>query len=117
VATRRRQPREPWTAERIALLRADLGLTQSDFAGEIGVRQQTVSEWETGRYAPRGASVKLLGMLAERAPEYVAGGPLTKFTDLSHSGTGNRERGMGNGERGTGNGERGTGNGDDSAKR
>jgi DNA-binding transcriptional regulator YiaG len=26
-----------------------------------------VSEWETGRYRPRGASVTLLSMIAERA--------------------------------------------------
>ena len=67
---RRRTPTEPWTAERIAALRASLGLTQTDFADQLGVRQQTVSEWETGRYEPRGASAKLLGMLAERAPAY-----------------------------------------------
>jgi DNA-binding transcriptional regulator YiaG len=60
---------EPWTAERVAALRAALGLTQAGFAGELGVRQQTVSEWETGRYLPRGASARVLGMLAEsRAP-------------------------------------------------
>ena len=70
---RRGRPREPWSAERIARLRARLGLTQVDFADELGVRQQTVSEWETGRYEPRGASAKLLGMLAERAAAYDAG--------------------------------------------
>ena len=67
---RRRRQSEPWTAERIARLRARLGLTQVGFADELGVRQQTVSEWETGRYEPRGASAKLLGMLAERAAAY-----------------------------------------------
>ena len=34
--------RESWTAERIAALRSELGLTQSDMADELGVRQQTV---------------------------------------------------------------------------
>lgn len=67
---RRKAAAEPWTAERIAALRADLRLTQASFAEELGVRQQTVSEWETGRYGPRGASVRLLGMLAESAGEY-----------------------------------------------
>ena len=60
--------RVAWTAERVAALRARLGLTQTHFADEIGVRQQTVSEWETGRYAPRGASARLLSLLEERAP-------------------------------------------------
>jgi len=52
----------------VLALRASLGLTQAGFAEEIGVRQQTVSEWETGRYSPRGASARLLTMLEERAP-------------------------------------------------
>ena len=65
---------EPWTGERIAALRRRLGLSQAAFARELGVRQQTVSEWETGRYAPRGASLRVLALAEERAP-YDAGGP------------------------------------------
>jgi DNA-binding transcriptional regulator YiaG len=46
-----------------------LGLTQAEMADALGVRQQTISEWETGRYQPRGASVRMLQFLAEaRAP-------------------------------------------------
>jgi DNA-binding transcriptional regulator YiaG len=70
-----RRPR-PWTAAEVAALRKRLGLSQAAFAEEIGVRQQTVSEWETGRYQPRGASVRLLGMLAEEAEEEPARGKL-----------------------------------------
>jgi transcriptional regulator with XRE-family HTH domain len=44
-----------------------LALSQQDFARELGVRQQTISEWETGVYAPRGASARLLDMVAEHA--------------------------------------------------
>jgi DNA-binding transcriptional regulator YiaG len=66
----KRQTREPWTAERVAALRASLGLTQASFADELGVRQQTVSEWETGRYEPRGTSSRMLAHLAERAAAY-----------------------------------------------
>lgn len=65
-------PQEPWTAERIAELRAGLGLTQAEMADELGVRQQTVSEWETGRYLPRGASARMLGHLAESRSSYDA---------------------------------------------
>ena len=36
-------------------------------AEEMGTRQQTVSEWETGLYRPRGASRKMLSILAERS--------------------------------------------------
>ncbi len=49
-------------------------MTQAAFAHELGVRQQTVSEWETGRYRPRGASARLLSILAERRAPYDAGG-------------------------------------------
>ena len=50
-----------------------LGATQGELAGELGVRQQTVSEWETEVYRPRGASAKLLSMVAEQAEfTYVA---------------------------------------------
>jgi DNA-binding transcriptional regulator YiaG len=56
-----------WDSGRVRALRRHLGLTQDAFAGELGVRQQTVSEWETGQYAPRGASARLLSMVAENA--------------------------------------------------
>jgi DNA-binding transcriptional regulator YiaG len=63
-----------WDASSVQGLRRHLQLTQSELAAEIGVRQQTVSEWETGQYTPRGASEKLLNMVAERGGfEYRAG--------------------------------------------
>jgi DNA-binding transcriptional regulator YiaG len=61
-----RKPRT-WDARRVRALRRHLGLSQDAMAGELGTRQQTVSEWETGQYQPRGTSAKLLGMIAERA--------------------------------------------------
>jgi DNA-binding transcriptional regulator YiaG len=51
----------------VRALREQLGLTQEELARELNVRQQTVSEWETGMYRPRGASEKLLSIVAERA--------------------------------------------------
>lgn len=59
-----------WDNVRVARLRARLGLSQAAFARRLGVRQQTVSEWETGRYAPRGASARILSLLAEEAVPY-----------------------------------------------
>ena len=54
-------------------LRQHLGLTQRELAERLGIRQQTVSEWETGMYKPRGASITLLSIIAERAKfEYQA---------------------------------------------
>jgi DNA-binding transcriptional regulator YiaG len=67
---RPRRRKRQWTAGEIAGLRARLRLSQAAFAERLGVRQQTVSEWETGRYAPRGASATLLALLAEEADEY-----------------------------------------------
>jgi DNA-binding transcriptional regulator YiaG len=42
-------------------------LTQEQLAEALGVRQQTVSEWETGMYRPRGASERLLTLIADDA--------------------------------------------------
>jgi transcriptional regulator with XRE-family HTH domain len=44
-----------------------MGFTQQQLSDELGTRQQTVSEWETGVYQPRGASARLLTLVAERA--------------------------------------------------
>jgi DNA-binding transcriptional regulator YiaG len=64
-----------WDAERVRALRQHLGLTQQELAREMNTRQQTISEWETGMYQPRGPSEKLLTIVAERAGfEYKAGG-------------------------------------------
>jgi hypothetical protein len=56
-----------WDAESVRGLRRHMALTQEELAELLGVRQQTVSEWETGVYSPRGASGTLLQMVAERA--------------------------------------------------
>jgi transcriptional regulator with XRE-family HTH domain len=56
-----------WEATRVRALRRHLGLSQREMAAELGTRQQTVSEWETGLYRPRGASARLLTIVAERA--------------------------------------------------
>jgi len=59
--------RPHWDSDRIQALRRHLGLTQRQLADRLGTRQQTISEWETGMYKPRGASVTLLSIIAERA--------------------------------------------------
>ncbi len=62
-----RQPPPPdfeWTSESIRALRSHLGQSQAALARELGIRQQTVSEWETGMYKPRGASITILTLLA-----------------------------------------------------
>jgi DNA-binding transcriptional regulator YiaG len=55
-----------WDGESIQALRRHLKLTQSELSTKLGTRQQTISEWETGMYRPRGASATLLSMVAEQ---------------------------------------------------
>jgi DNA-binding transcriptional regulator YiaG len=62
-----------WDREQVRALRRHLGLTQDEMAQVLGVRQQTISEWETGIYRPRGTSTTVLSIVAERASfEYQA---------------------------------------------
>ena len=64
-------PANAWVRD----LRRRSGLSQAAFARRLGVRQQTVSDWETGRYAPRGASLTVLRMVAEAIAPYDASPP------------------------------------------
>ena len=56
-----------WDAQRIKALRKHLRLTQAGMAEQLGMRQQTVSEWEVGLYQPRGASARLLSIVADHS--------------------------------------------------
>jgi DNA-binding transcriptional regulator YiaG len=56
-----------WDGPGVRALRWHMRLTQSKLAEELGTRQQTISEWETGMYGPRGTSATLLTLVAERS--------------------------------------------------
>ena len=56
-----------WNGELVKALRHHLGFSQIQFASELGVRQQTISEWENEIYAPSRATCKYLSLVAERA--------------------------------------------------
>ena len=56
-----------WTAYEVRALRQHLNITQEALSGQLGMRQQTVSEWEVGKHRPRGASLTLLNVIAERS--------------------------------------------------
>ncbi|MBI2860843.1 MAG: helix-turn-helix transcriptional regulator [Chloroflexi bacterium] len=62
-----KKKRRQWDSGNIRGLRRHLGLTQQEMADRLGTRQQTISEWETGLYQPRGTSATLLTIIAERA--------------------------------------------------
>src|SRR5437764_1132827 len=62
---------EAWDATRVRALRKHLGYTQQQLSDELGTRQQTISEWETGMYQPRGASANgryEAGLVQENGP-------------------------------------------------
>ena len=70
-----------WDGDRIRKLRRQLNLTQRELADELGTRQQTISEWETNMYQPRGTSATLLSIVAERSKfKYEAKTPADKDT-------------------------------------
>jgi DNA-binding transcriptional regulator YiaG len=56
-----------WDGQQVRALRQHLKLTQAKLAEELGTRQQTISEWETGMYKPRGTASTLLTLVAERS--------------------------------------------------
>ena len=67
MSSRYEVTKKNWGCKRIQSLRRHLGLTQRQLADRLGIRQQTISEWETGLYQPRGASSTLLSFIAEQA--------------------------------------------------
>jgi DNA-binding XRE family transcriptional regulator len=56
-----------WDAYSIRNLRRHLEMTQQEMSEELGVRQQTISDWERGYHQPRGGMSRLLSIVAERA--------------------------------------------------
>jgi DNA-binding transcriptional regulator YiaG len=56
-----------WNGEAIKALRAYKGLNQEQFANELGVRRETVSEWENSKYEPDRSKRKLLNLIAKQA--------------------------------------------------
>jgi len=67
MSRRSENERKPWDGQSIQALRRHLGLTQRELSERLGTRQQTISEWETGLYRPRGASATLLSLVAEQS--------------------------------------------------
>ena len=63
----KRSDQYEWDAHTIRVLRQYMGLSQQQMSEKLGVRQQTISEWETGMYKPRGGMITLLTIVAERA--------------------------------------------------
>ncbi len=56
-----------WQQDAIKALRKYMNLTQSEFAQALGVRRQTVSEWENGVYEPDRSTMKFLELIAKQS--------------------------------------------------
>lgn len=61
-----------WDGGMVRALRAYLGMSQVEMAAIIGIRQQTISEWENEVYLPTRGRSNHLTMVAERAGFYIA---------------------------------------------
>jgi len=55
-------------AEMIKALRAKLGLTQEQFAAEVGVTWSTVNRWENGRGKPSPLAMRRISELLDNNP-------------------------------------------------
>lgn len=55
-----------WDGQMIHALRKSMDMNQSEFADVLGVRQQTISEWENDVYLPTRARSNHITMVAER---------------------------------------------------
>jgi DNA-binding transcriptional regulator YiaG len=55
-----------WHQDAIRALRKHMSLTQTEFAEQLGVRRQTVSEWENGVYDPDRSKAKFLELIAQQ---------------------------------------------------
>ncbi|MCX7756116.1 MAG: helix-turn-helix domain-containing protein [Anaerolineales bacterium] len=60
-------------------IRANMGLSQRQFAALLGVSVDTLQNWEQGRRQPRGAAQMLL-LVAEQSPQVVLKAARSIFT-------------------------------------
>jgi DNA-binding XRE family transcriptional regulator len=61
-----RRRRSGWNGDQVKALREFASWSQQELADQLGMRQQTISEWETGKYHPRRSTGVLLEFIAER---------------------------------------------------
>ena len=59
-------------AEKIREIRKENHVSQSVFAAYMGVTKSTVTQWEQGLKKPRGASLKLLDLVARKGIQILA---------------------------------------------
>jgi DNA-binding XRE family transcriptional regulator len=63
-----------WDDSLIKALRLHMNLSQAELAEKLGVRQQTISEWEKNLYTPRRSMSKYLTIIAKQVNfQYIEG--------------------------------------------
>jgi len=67
--------------DRLRKLRQTLGLSQASFAQELGVKQRTVSNWETGRNEPSIETLTLISSLWAVNPTWLLTGEGPMFRE------------------------------------
>jgi DNA-binding transcriptional regulator YiaG len=77
-AKRRNPVKYSWNPDMIRALREHMSLTQRELADQLEVRQQTISEWETGLHIPHRSTQKTLSMVAEHAGFLYSAQPSTQ---------------------------------------
>jgi DNA-binding transcriptional regulator YiaG len=53
------------TGKEVRTIRQRLGLTQLEFAAQVGVTRETIASWETGRHGIRESAARLMQLLAK----------------------------------------------------
>ena len=56
-------PVKEYRADQIKSIRHSVGMSQSSFAGYLGVTKKTVEAWEAGTNHPSGAASRILSMM------------------------------------------------------
>lgn len=69
--------------ERIRKLRKSLGMTQQEFADKLGVKPNTLSQYETGRNAPTPAVLQLMCRVFDVNENWLRTGEGEMFTEKS----------------------------------
>ncbi|MCL6479063.1 MAG: helix-turn-helix domain-containing protein [Peptococcaceae bacterium] len=60
-----------YKAQDVKRIRLSLKLSQSAFAGIVGVSQKTIEAWESGRNIPNGSSQRMLELLDKKGSNIV----------------------------------------------
>ncbi len=65
ASNKQRRMKQPQIGKLIRELRQTIGLTQEEFAAEVGVVYPTVNRWENGHAQPSSMALKLIEMKLE----------------------------------------------------